>query len=186
MSAADSASASEARALYEVARKELVSALAKKRSADKALATLEAQLYAFEGSYLTETANSGGNIIQGFDSYLKGGSAAGRKKHEITDADRIFSNSSSTYTRSLQLQQELSQSPPPSEYPTPVQGLRTVSLPPQPDQPTTASRSKKETAKDKKRRRTGGGKAGTESADEEGSVTGGRGGSRKRPRFNED
>jgi len=184
MSATDSASASEARALYDAARKELVSSLAKKRSADKALAVLEAQLYAFEGSYLSETANSGGNIIQGFESYLKGGTAAGRKKHEVTDVDRIFSNSSSTHARSLLLQQELSQSPPPSDYPTPVQGLRTVSLPPQPDQATPVNRPKKESAKEKKRRRAGV-KAGTESADEEGSVTGGRG-SRKKQRYNED
>lgn len=59
---------------------------------------LEQNLYAFESNYLTETSMSGGNIITGFDSYLKT-SAASKKRHEITDNDRIFSNSSYTIQR---------------------------------------------------------------------------------------
>lgn len=61
-------------------------------------AMLEQNLYAFESSYLTETSMSGGNIITGFDAYLKP-SAASKKRHEITDNDRIFSNSSFTIHR---------------------------------------------------------------------------------------
>ena len=101
---------------YETARKDLVAALTKKRAVDKSLvrlhcpspghnvdifcrqAALEAQLYAFEASYLTETASVGGNIIQGFEAYLK--TAGGTKKRqEVTDADRMFSNSSYTVQR---------------------------------------------------------------------------------------
>ncbi|CAE6451965.1 unnamed protein product [Rhizoctonia solani] len=92
----------EGKALYESARKDLVNALMKRKEIDKQLATLESQIYTFEGNYLTETTNSGGNIIQGFENYLKHPNAANRKKYEITDGDRIFSNSSSTYGKASQ------------------------------------------------------------------------------------
>ncbi|ELU42323.1 NuA4 domain-containing protein [Rhizoctonia solani AG-1 IA] len=91
----------EGKALYEGARKDLVNALMKRKDIDKQLAALESQIYTFEGNYLTETTNSGGNIIQGFENYLKHPNAANRKKYEITDGDRIFSNSSSTYGKSM-------------------------------------------------------------------------------------
>ncbi|GAB1520882.1 chromatin modification-related protein eaf6 [Rhizoctonia solani] len=91
----------EGKALYEGARKDLVNALMKRKDIDKQLAALESQIYTFEGNYLTETTNSGGNIIQGFENYLKHPNAANRKKYEITDGDRIFSNSSSTYGKAI-------------------------------------------------------------------------------------
>jgi len=63
-------------------------------------------LYHLEASYLTETTtNSGGNIITGFENYLKN-QGIGRRKFEVTDSDRMFSASSTTYQRSLELMGE--------------------------------------------------------------------------------
>jgi len=114
------------KAAYENARKDLVAALQKKRAVDKSLAMLEQNLYAFESSYLSETSMSGGNIITGFDSYLKP-TGANKKRHEITDNDRIFSNSSFSVQRSLEMQAG-PPTPPPGDFPSIPQ---TVALQPQ-------------------------------------------------------
>src|ERR1700722_10667060 len=50
-------------------------------------AQIEAQIYSLEGAYTN--VHSGGNIIQGFDGYLKN-QTTGRRKHEVSEADRIF------------------------------------------------------------------------------------------------
>ncbi|KAF8195545.1 histone acetyltransferase subunit NuA4-domain-containing protein [Pholiota molesta] len=94
------------RSRYETLKKELMQALPKKRAIDKQLAQIEVQIYNLEASYLTETAaHSGGNIIQGFENYLKNQSS-GRRRYEVHDHDRIFSNSSLTYQKSLELMGE--------------------------------------------------------------------------------
>ncbi len=62
-------------------------------------AAIEVQIYNTESQYLLETAaHSGGNIVQGFDGYLKN-PPGGRRKYEIGDADRLFSNSSASYKK---------------------------------------------------------------------------------------
>lgn len=43
-------------------------------------------------------AHSGGNIIQGFDGYLKN-APGGRRKYEVGDTDRLFSMSSMTHKK---------------------------------------------------------------------------------------
>jgi chromatin modification-related protein EAF6 len=89
--------AGDDRARYERLRRELTLAIPKKRAIDKQLAAIETQIYNLEGVYITETAgHSGGNLIQGFDNYLKG-PPTGRKRADIHDNDRLFSNSSLTH-----------------------------------------------------------------------------------------
>ncbi|KAJ1962123.1 chromatin modification- protein eaf6 [Dispira parvispora] len=80
------------------AETELQDLLVRKRQVDRNLATLEASIYAYEGSYLEDTHF--GNIMRGFEGYLA--SRGDRKRHKFTESDRIFSNSSSTYQKALE------------------------------------------------------------------------------------
>lgn len=67
---------------------------------------LEENINRIETAYLEET--SAGNIIKGFDNYIKGAATttttsgtgtATRRKAPISEADRIFSRSSSSFLR---------------------------------------------------------------------------------------
>jgi hypothetical protein len=100
----------DAKQAQAAALQELEAAQKRKRQIDSSLANLETSIYAFEGSYLEETAASGGNIIkvsdlirpaltsQGFDNYLKPPTSnVNKKKLEVTEGDRLFSTSSGTY-----------------------------------------------------------------------------------------
>ncbi|EER44651.1 conserved hypothetical protein [Histoplasma capsulatum H143] len=104
---------------YEKLRRELRETIQKKRLMDKNMAALEESIYRFEQSYLEETG--AGNIIKGFDNYIKGssggsgigfgsslgsmtgGSGTGgpttRRKSAVQDADRVFSRSSASFMR---------------------------------------------------------------------------------------
>lgn len=97
----------EVNARYEALRAQLKEGLERKRQTDHDLTDLESQIYLYEGSYLSNTAMSGGNVIRGFDSYLKAGAApvpASRTSLQQTSGDdRMFSTSSATYQRSLAL-----------------------------------------------------------------------------------
>jgi chromatin modification-related protein EAF6 len=101
---------------YETLRRGLRDTLQKKRILDKELSRVEDDIYRVEGAYLEETS-SAGNIIKGFDQYIKsstttgvsaagtisgsalGGGPAGRRKTVVNDTDRIFSRSSVSYMR---------------------------------------------------------------------------------------
>lgn len=106
----------EAQARYASLKTQLNTALAQKRNIDRTLSDLESQIWLFEGSYFTATAASGGNIVKGYDNYLKTTGASGGRSTaagalqaalaengEIPPEDRVFSASSLTYQRSLEL-----------------------------------------------------------------------------------
>lgn len=83
---------------YEKGRQHLKDLLHKRQILMRSLAAQEEAIYKKETEYLEETPS--GNIITGFDSYTKGTSSApggGRRKAQVTDANRVFSRSSISY-----------------------------------------------------------------------------------------
>ena len=91
------------RPYYEQLRTTLRGTLYKKRKLDEQLAALEEQIFKVEGAYLEETSSSG-NIVRGFDGWVKGVSVAGRgaddrRRGRVRDEDRVFSRSSVGWMR---------------------------------------------------------------------------------------
>ncbi|KAK1918601.1 hypothetical protein P3342_001520 [Pyrenophora teres f. teres] len=110
---------------YERLRRDLRESLNKKRQIDNNLLQLEDNILRVETQYLEET--SAGNIIKGFDNYIKGAAtttAAGgagtatRRKAPISDADRIFSRSSTSFLRETSTPGSATATP--SHAPTPI------------------------------------------------------------------
>ncbi|KAG6001217.1 hypothetical protein E4U43_001386 [Claviceps pusilla] len=69
----------------------------KRRAFDKRLNQVEESIISKEAAYLESTPS--GNIITGFDNYMKGttGAAAQRRKSGPIDQNRVFSKSSISY-----------------------------------------------------------------------------------------
>ncbi|KAK5725056.1 hypothetical protein LTR17_013255 [Elasticomyces elasticus] len=95
------------RPYYESLRTSLRQILDKKRKLDESLAAIEDQIFKSEGAYLEETAGSG-NIVRGFDGWVKGVQVGGRgggdsrderRRGRVRDEDRIFSRSSVGWMR---------------------------------------------------------------------------------------
>ncbi|KAF2850815.1 NuA4-domain-containing protein [Plenodomus tracheiphilus IPT5] len=112
---------------YEKLRRDLRDSLNKKRGIDAQLSHIEDNITRMETSYLEET--SAGNIIKGFDNYIKGAatttttSGAGtatRRKAPISDTDRIFSRSSTSFLREASTPATT-----PSHAPTPTSSFPT-------------------------------------------------------------
>ncbi|KAF8833815.1 NuA4-domain-containing protein [Paxillus ammoniavirescens] len=141
---------------YERVKDELSKMLMKKRAADRQLAQIELSIYNLETTYLTDTATTG-NIIHGFDGYLKPTQgAAARRKYEIGDGDRWFSNSSGTLSKSLDLVGDGEDSTPaPDEFKHPTTpGVTTVVVPPAPrTQELSAAQQKKNRDREYQRRK---------------------------------
>lgn len=92
------------RPYYESLRTTLRATLEKKRKLDEQLAAVEEQIFKAEGTYLEETAGSG-NIVRGFDGWVKGVQVGGRgdrgdaRRGRVREEDRIFSRSSVSWMR---------------------------------------------------------------------------------------
>lgn len=92
------------RPYYESLRSQLRSTLEKKKKLDEQMAAMEEQIFKAEGNYLEETASSG-NIVRGFDGWVKGvqvggrGSADDRRRGRVRDEDRVFSRSSVSWMK---------------------------------------------------------------------------------------
>ncbi|KAG7006024.1 hypothetical protein G7Y79_00017g044060 [Physcia stellaris] len=101
---------------YEKLKRDLRDTLQKKALLDKNLAALEDQIYRHETAYLEDT--SAGNIIRGFDNYIKSSSTsaslpsssaaantsagtASRRKSHVVEQDRVFSRSSTAFAREV-------------------------------------------------------------------------------------
>jgi chromatin modification-related protein EAF6 len=80
---------------YQQSRTELKSLITRKKQADRDLAALESQIYKLETAYLEET-QQGGNLVRGFDGYLKG--VGNTRKSTFNEADRLFSLSSVSFS----------------------------------------------------------------------------------------
>ncbi|KAF2253169.1 NuA4-domain-containing protein [Trematosphaeria pertusa] len=115
---------------YERLRRDLRESLQRKRVIDNSLAQLEDNILRVETQYLEET--SAGNIIKGFDNYIKGAATtsttggagtATRRKAPISEVDRIFSRSSSSFLREASTPGSAQTTP--SHAPTPTSSFPT-------------------------------------------------------------
>ncbi|RDW67755.1 hypothetical protein BP6252_09151 [Coleophoma cylindrospora] len=83
---------------YDKSRQALKKLLHQKRLLETALQAQEDAIFKKETEYLEETPS--GNIITGFENYTKSSAAApggGRRKGQVTEANRVFSRSSISY-----------------------------------------------------------------------------------------
>ncbi|KAI9669750.1 MAG: hypothetical protein M1831_007446 [Alyxoria varia] len=98
--------ATRGRPYYEKLRNDLRLSITRKRELDTSMAAVESTIAKLESNYLEETS-AAGNIIKGFDNYIKasgsastssGPGTATRRKGGVNDQDRIFSRSSVSWT----------------------------------------------------------------------------------------
>ncbi|KAK3300054.1 histone acetyltransferase subunit NuA4-domain-containing protein [Chaetomium fimeti] len=102
----DAASSSSAAGIpfYEKQRQQLKELISRKRTLEKKLSSIEDHISNKESEYLDGTPS--GNIIIGFDNYVKGATAAAalRRKTGALDHNRVFSRSSVSYNTSADAQ----------------------------------------------------------------------------------
>ncbi|KAK6544031.1 hypothetical protein TWF694_000745 [Orbilia ellipsospora] len=134
---------------YETLRKQLRDLISKKKQSDKLLETLEDHIFKYETTYLEETQN--GNIVRGFDNYIKG--TVARRRANITDQDRIFSSSSYSYMKS---REEGSNAGTPSGSVPPESAATSASTPSFPKSGSGGALLKKSATSTLKKKRKGG------------------------------
>ncbi|KAI4158400.1 MAG: hypothetical protein LQ342_007486 [Letrouitia transgressa] len=157
---------------YEKLKRDLRETLQKKRLLDKNMTSLEDQIFRFETSYLEET--QAGNIIKGFDNYIKGSSTTGSlstgggggsgtstRRKGIMEADRVFSRSSCSFMRELSPSSSIHSTPshaptPTSSHPVPPSGRAS-------DHPTPTSATSFKAGNQNRKNRKGGDKDDEES-----------------------
>ncbi|MCJ1446227.1 MAG: hypothetical protein MMC23_006732 [Stictis urceolatum] len=146
---------------YEKLKRDLRETLSKKRLVDKHMAQLEEQIHRIETSYLEETP--AGNIIKGFDNYIKGssistisGGAGGgtstRRKGAIADQDRVFSRSSASFMKESSPTSSTQTTP--SHAPTPTSSHALTSAR-ESNQPTPTSATSMKAGASNKRQKKG-------------------------------
>ena len=96
---------------YDRLRKNMKTSIKEKQDSEETLAKIEQSIWNKEGSYLDDTP--AGNIMKGFDNYIKasgapggsstGGGTASRKKSTVSEQDRLFSRSSVGYWNSMRV-----------------------------------------------------------------------------------
>ncbi|TDZ73163.1 putative dipeptidyl-peptidase 5 [Colletotrichum trifolii] len=116
-SGAGSQQAAPTMQMYKDEQLRLRQMLDKRAAISRRLANIESEIEQKETSYLESTPN--GNIIAGFDNYIKGtGAAAQRRKAGATEQNRVFSRSSLSYRPGSEA--TTPGSTPASHAPTPV------------------------------------------------------------------
>ncbi|CRJ93957.1 hypothetical protein BN1723_020793, partial [Verticillium longisporum] len=83
--------------MYKQEQVKLKAMLEQRNQVARRLAAIESDIETKEAAYLDSTPH--GNIIAGFDNYIKGTSGAGaqRRKQGNTEQHRVFSRSSISY-----------------------------------------------------------------------------------------
>lgn len=86
------------------AERELHELIERKKQIERNLINLEVQIYNYETLYLEETSQCG-NLLRGLDGYLGGRSE--RRKGPVQEDERVFSSSSATYQKALNIHERL-------------------------------------------------------------------------------
>ena len=104
---------------YEKLKKTLKTSIKQKQDLEETLAKIEQSIWNKEGSYLDETI--AGNIMKGFDNYIKasgaqgtltsGGGTSSRKKATVSEQDRLFSRSSVGFWSSMRVSNRMNTLP---------------------------------------------------------------------------
>ena len=97
--AADSASIDK----YTAVKDELVKQILKKQELNNKLGDLEDEIYEKEYEYFQESVY--GNIVKGFDNFLKSSGSSTKKRLNYSEEDHIFSLSSMNFVKQIQRKQ---------------------------------------------------------------------------------